>query len=460
MVNNIEKVSLIMTSKERYTEFFKLESKYKLFNIKFKNKYPLWGAYRIYFNYFDLRNKNLFDTPVVIVSFSFKSLLNYSKVLFRCNICKIFLKRKKYIILEHPRSKEDVDIYTQNIVNIIGKESLRLSFTQEFKNLRKDTIYLDTYKIISKIIAKIFSRFLNKNKFQDYKAFIEEFKSDLTLYEGFKDYYLEFIVMFYFYRLLLKFHRPKIVFLVVGYENAALLGACRELDIRTIEIQHGLIYKYHLGYGYPLDAEKYTNILPNDIMTLSEYWEKNIYLPESINIFPLGNDYVAVSEELHVKKEESILFISQGVIGGQLADFLESNINNLCKYTIYFKLHPSEFSLVNDKYASLLEKEKQHKNFKIVCDETSIDALQLLCEYQVGVFSTAIYEGLQRGCKTIVLNIDGIEAIEDLIENNYVQVCDMKGSLLDILNINERKNIKHIFFKPFNKRLFLDMLEE
>jgi len=89
----------------------------------------------------------------------------------------------------------------------------------------------------------------------------------------------------------------------------------------------------------------------------------------------------------------------------------------------------------------------------------NIDTLQGFCEYQVGVFSTAIYEGLQRGCKTIVLHIDGVEAIEDLIENKYVNICGMEENILNILNQNKINNKKYIFFNAFNKTLFLDMLQ-
>jgi len=449
-----------MNSKQRYDNFFNLESKYKLFDIKFKNKYPVWGAYRIYFNYFDLKNKKLFDAPVVIVSFSLKNLLNYSKLFLKCNICKIFYKRKKYIILEHPRSQRGIDIYTSNIVDIIGDKSLRLSFTQEFKNLRKNTIYLDTYKIFSKIVAKICFRFLDDSKFEKYKQFLEEFQSDISLYGGFKRYFIEFIVMYHFYKMILKFHRPKIVFLVVGYENVALLVACKELGIPSVEIQHGLVYKYHLGYGYPFDTQEYLEILPDEIATFSKYWARSLFLPTQVNIIPLGNNYMTIANNNSIKQKYSILFVSQGVIGGQLAKFLELNLERLQQYKVYFKLHPSEFTLLEDKYKVLVDKQNQYKNFKIICDEMNIDTLQEFCEYQVGVFSTAIYEGLQRGCKTIVLDIDGIEAIEDLIDNNYVEVCSIEENILSILNQNKISNKKHIFFSPFNQTLFSDILQK
>src|SRR5690606_28400210 len=53
------------------------------------------------------------------------------------------------------------------------------------------------------------------------------------------------------YRALLARVRPKVVVVLVSYGNEALVEAARERGIPTVELQHGTIHPYHLGYTYP-----------------------------------------------------------------------------------------------------------------------------------------------------------------------------------------------------------------
>ena len=69
---------------------------------------------------------------------------------------------------------------------------------------------------------------------------------------------------------------------------------------------------------------------------------------------------------------------------------------------------------MKNKYNSLNKLEKNH-NIKI---RTNINLHERLAisEYQAGVYSTSLYEGVEFNCKTILLDIPGIEYMEKFIK--------------------------------------------
>ena len=80
--------------------------------------------------------------------------------------------------------------------------------------------------------------------------------------------------------------------------------------------------------------------------------------------------------------------------------------------TIFYKLHPGEYGRFK-LYPAYIDLSK-YKNVKFVED---VDLYSLLAssEYHVGVFSTALYEGMEFGCKTLILDLPGIEYVTDLL---------------------------------------------
>jgi hypothetical protein len=65
-------------------------------------------------------------------------------------------------------------------------------------------------------------------------------------------------------------------------------------------------------------------------------------------------------------------------------------------------------------YKKLNYLEKKH-NIKVVTDINLYEQLAN-SEFQAGVFSTALYEGIEFNCKTILLDLPGIEYMDNFIE--------------------------------------------
>jgi hypothetical protein len=450
-----------MTNKEYYDLLFQLEDKYKLYDIKFKDKFSVWSGYRNYFEAYDLRFKGVYSDSVEIIHFNINYLKKYLKLLLKGNIFKLFSKRSKYIILEHPRSNKDgEDIYTYDIKQHLDNY-VSLSFSVGFSGLRKKTIYLDTYKIFAKIFAKLFKNFLSNSRFEKYQMFLNELNSHQSLFTSFKEYYLEFIFMYYFYRLVFMFHKPLAIFSVVYYENIAFIAAAKSLNIPTVELQHGVIYPYHFGYSYPYSSKNFIGCNPDYICLLSKYWEANINYHEASTLITLGNSFLVKKATQYEKLEKTIIIVSQGIIGHYLVDFLDKNIKDLADYTVYFKLHPSDRTTWKEKYPLLDQLNSKYENLQVVSNEIVLDELQAICRFQIGVFSTAVYEGLENDCYTFLLNINGIEAMENLIKMNKVILIENDDNLVRFLEkgFDKYKLSKVEFFSKFDHVRFRDLIK-
>jgi hypothetical protein len=127
------------------------------------------------------------------------------------------------------------------------------------------------------------------------------------------------------YTELFKKRNPKMVFVVVAYLNQAIVAAAKDLGIDAIELQHGTISDYHLGYSYPPKTRKRGEIVyfPNKIFTFGDYWINDETSPISKqDVIPIGFPYFEVQSKDFINIEphdNQILFISQGAIGKYLS---------------------------------------------------------------------------------------------------------------------------------------------
>ena len=116
----------------------------------------------------------------------------------------------------------------------------------------------------------------------------------------------------------------------------------------------------------------------------------------------------------HIEKNKnSLIVFGQGGITEDIADKIINNISYFKRFKITFKLHPNEYHM-RTKYLNLRNLEEM-QNIKVV---TNIDLYEelALSEFQAGVFSTVLYEGVEFNCKTILLELSGIEYMDKFIE--------------------------------------------
>lgn len=247
-----------------------------------------------------------------------------------------------------------------------------------------------------------------------------------------------------YFTVMLKKIKPKKIVEVVYYNNMvmALNEAARMLNIPTYELQHGTMGYYHIAYNF--FEKKALPMLPDKILLFSEYWR-------SCTRLPLNNENIIVTGYPHMEKmsdkymtddkphRTNILFVSQKTIGRHLSKFAVELANELDRrneeYKIYYKLHPAECPSWNEDLPELYE---QRNKIEVIADSARlIYEYFAVCNIQIGVYSTALFEGLAFDMDTYIFNAPGSENMSALWEGGYASLIANTDDFF-----KERKNIK------------------
>ena len=146
----------------------------------------------------------------------------------------------------------------------------------------------------------------------------------------------------------------------------------------------------------------------------------------------------------------------------QFKNIMENKEN----YDFIYKLHPGEYGTWKENYDYLTKAVAEFDNFNVI-DKSEPPLYELFARsnFQVGAFSTAIYEGLAFNCKTFIIDVPGVEYLDDLIEKDIVKKVKNSKELINYIIKNENNEIelkeydKDYFFKNFDKTIFKDILK-
>lgn len=221
----------------------------------------------------------------------------------------------------------------------------------------------------------------------------------------------------------------KTLVMVCSYGKEAWIEACVRCGIRTIELQHGTITRYHPGYHYPEGSDK--RLAPDEFWAFGKYWTRSVRFPSRTKVrSAFGFPYLenAIQNLDTSRKDNNLLVVSQGTIGERLSrmlvDALELLPGNLC---IFYKLHPGERLFWRTTYPWLAD----HSDRIEVIEGDSPDLYELMARarWQLGVNSTALFEGMRLGCRTILADLPGIEYLEDLLDTGQVSLIRTAAEL-------------------------------
>ena len=323
-----------------------------------------------------------------------------------------------YILLKQEISYRLYPILFKNKYNQIRK-AVRKKTTGPFAALEKlSQQKLDINKLEKEIIKQIIY----------YKAGIKSFKKLIT-----------------------KIH-PKMMIEIAAYSSYCMMinEICKEKHIPVVELQHGVMND-HLAYSYATD--KMLRQLPDKIFLFSEFWKRKIQMPmkEECLIatgFPYFESRLKQAKKIpkYNYGKRNILFLSQGTIGIKLKDLAIELAQKLGKndYRILYKLHAGEIERYKIEYQEM-------ENYGIEVIHTNNDILYDLfasSEIQVGVYTTAIYEGLGFGLSTFIYKIEQSEYMDDLCNLGYARFfenCEQVYRL--ILEKKEEKRSCEEFWK-------------
>ncbi|WP_206538427.1 hypothetical protein [Natronorubrum sulfidifaciens] len=246
------------------------------------------------------------------------------------------------------------------------------------------------------------------------------------------------------YRRLLERVNPELAVVVVSYGREPFIEACKEQDIPVVELQHGVIHEHHFGYLYSGPRTKET--FPDYLLTFGDFWKDSFEFPiPDDRVVSVGYPYLEESVDKYddVNTRDQLLFISQGTIGEQLSKFaMEVEQHPEIDHEIVYKLHPGEYDRWEDEYPWLLE-----ADFEIV-DSSEPPLYKLFSEsnVQVGVGSTAVYEGLCFNLETFVYENSSV--LQPLVDEGSAAVVSTADELASALGNKSRSFNRDYYFTP------------
>jgi hypothetical protein len=442
-------MSKIKDIKELREFILKLEDKYDLLNFEIDGVKP-WQLMRVSIDYDLGKIAGIMETPHSKLTLKHKVVNAYSLIKSFLFYNPFLASKANIIVFSYPRVKkvnnEYIDIYTHYFINELLEKNenfieIETPFLGKHLTNKKDYKYYLDFFMISR---KLFSRFITirDKKLDKIKKIEKEIEQKIGKYD-LNSLFLKTVKMYkieyFLYSKLFSKLKPKKIYVVVSYSFGSMIKAAKDLGIETIEFQHGNFSKFHFGYYFGED-KKNLDYFPDKFYVWNEYWKNRINFPiADENVVVKKFDYLENRKKLYSNKkiDNQAVVLSQGVFGDILAKKILDNWDYFKRFDLIYKLHPGEYERYK-KYKNLMRLEKEF-NIKIVKD---IDLYELFStsEYQIGVFSTAIYEGVEFGCKTILLDLPGIEEMDKFIElNDLMQMDDMFVSKSII-----SKNIKNL----------------
>lgn len=227
------------------------------------------------------------------------------------------------------------------------------------------------------------------------------------------------------YLQLFKIYQPRLVMYIDTAGMKGVIEAAHTLGIPTVDLQHSLISHVNILYNYPkIVATKKPPTISDYILTFGEFWHSEYRLPVKkmavgFPLFEIQENTPWKGKQNFNKKEKNILIISDMFFSK--SSFIDTTITlskQLPDYIIYYKLRPEDYQEWKLRYPKeFIERE----NVRVIdSDQTPLYEYFKHCSFQVGINSTAIYEGLTYGLTTFILKRGWYEEMKRLYEQNYV----------------------------------------
>lgn len=273
------------------------------------------------------------------------------------------------------------------------------------------------------------------------------FDIEETLTKMFVKGYFQFCYWNKIFDRILRQVNPKIIIEIDSYcaiRNMVINELAKKRNIITVELQHGTMGSSHIGYNY---LNTYIAPFPQKIFLWSQYWKDTTRIPlnkENVVItgFPYFENSVKKYNTVPWKERNIILFISQITIGKELSDFairLNELLKKQNKYKIYYKLHPQECENWEILYPKLRE-----SGIVVLSDRKSIYEYFARSAIQIGVYSTAILEGVAFGLQSYCLDLPIAEYhFKDFFEMGMIRrISDPIEIMEDINSLDINRNNK------------------
>ena len=407
------------SKKKLVEQFLDFEEKLNLFeDSKTEVIWPivrikLYGAIHAkYNNYTEAHPKSRMTTTVI----------NIIKSLWLAIIkAPIFLSHKDTIIFNHSRRIENAKgyyecKYTEHLVNINSYVFEAPFYNRHLppENLQ-NLIYLDLLLNISRFYSLIKSKYLFNTRSARATTYLtkqiqKEF--NIVINPLFINLAVnKYSALLFFANIILRKIKPSKIFMAVAYSdiNLPFVVSARSQGIKVIEIQHGIMGMDHVAYNFKVKRNFYW--FPDEVWVWNDFWREHSRFPihESkiiIKGFPFLDRFKKSRKSTVCRK--NIICISQGPYTSELVGLclsLNKLIDNT-KFQILYRPHPSELAAGKAAFTSLTKEGIGISTTSNIYEEFSRS------DIQIGVNSTALFEGIEFGLTTFILKLNGWEVFE------------------------------------------------
>lgn len=443
-----------------HEKFFQMEKEFNLFSIRTKHEFPLWDIVRYRVAYELLNPKSITQKQKTSLRKKFLTVLKIFK-----HLPKVFLPFNENLFFLSARNFDEIEMQfdknAHNAINSLDKNHITIieSYNPEGNYKYQDYNFILNIAIV--FLTKLTKKTqINKNDFNKIENAINltfganSIKQEL-FYSEFQDFYRTYRIFDNIFRR--NKNRIKKLFITQNGILKGIFFAASKNHIKTFEFQHGIIDKTHFAYSYsPEIRYKINDIICSDnLFTFSKYWNTQFHNPYQ-KFIPIGNDSFF---NKHIHSGEHYLTVVSSMIHEEyLASFTKELALKMTGLQIFYKLHPNQFA--NSENIKLFF--KGYKNINIITNEMSVPLLISKSFAILTIVSTAVYEALHNGINVIILKRSNFLAHESLFKNPNIFLIDKLGDFETIINdkANNSQIQDDVFFKPFNKELFMEILED
>ncbi|MCR4591443.1 MAG: hypothetical protein K5668_11570 [Lachnospiraceae bacterium] len=368
------------------------------------------------------------------------------------------INRSDIMFLCHPRRQEIdgkmVSIYTDLISDdfpdSVTVQRSGLGKYEREKIYSRNLIFLDklaTSSYIYRYLIKCFRsgeyREIQKQVMRDMEIPFRDLADTYDLHPDPKAFADRVTILYYLYKYrkprlnkLLKRISPKVIVEVVGlsFDAKIINELAYELGIETIELQHGA---GGISFYYPENVQ--IKQFAKWYFAFGDFWKDGMKPPiPRDHILSAGfpyhdlqmKDYPAVKEN---NVSDAVIFLSSRKYGRELSEVASELKKIRPDLRVIFKLHPREYADYKDSYTSL-----KGTGVEIIADnKVPLYDLFFACSMQVGVDSTAIYEGMGFGLTTYIWNIPRAASMRAIVDSGYARLFSNASELSELMG---RKN--------------------
>jgi len=204
---------------------------------------------------------------------------------------------------------------------------------------------------------------------------------------------------------------------IAAWQDQALFAAARDIGMESVELQHAAFSPYNPHYHFPRSGA--VPYFADRFLAFAPYWLECVTLPSNTRASVLGSTNMAALRSAVTERQmRTVVIASQGPTYWPLFDCSFESAAKAEGWNFVFRPHPREDF---EAYQTRLAARTAHPNFRLSAPDEDLYELIASADVQIGMASTALFEGMALGCRTIVFqspvtpSMDAVVAAGDAV---------------------------------------------